>query len=169
VGFLRLSNSAQAERAADWIGREYKLVWGQFTETQGENRSRQVGGSRTQTTTDTVGENRSKSVGKQGIFTSSNVQTGVQHSTAKADAIGESWSETEGGSQERGKTLQRVYEHNTEPDVLKTLPSSEIVLVEFGRNGRRVINADFSPEVALLPRVSVEPMPDQVLAQLGRQ
>jgi hypothetical protein len=162
VGFLRLSNAAQAERAADWIGREYSFQLSQETESRGTNESRTTGGSHNYT--ETVGGSRSISTSSELFGHTSQSDT---ESLSRSDAAGENWSQTDGSSEQRGTTRQRVYEHVVEPEVLRSLPLNALLLVEFN-GARRVVPSDVTPDLALSPAVSPDPIPAGVQARLGR-
>lgn len=152
VAFMRLGNHQEAERAADYIGREHVFTVSQLTHT--------VGGAETHASADTEGgaagqgESRSRHSGEswQGWIG----QRGKQHGTAQATsstsertwsrtvqvADGENWSDT--------TTRQRVYEHQVQPRSLQQLPDYALVLVEHRPEGTTVRTVEVNPEIAQL-------------------
>jgi hypothetical protein len=158
VAFFRLANAAQAERAANWIGRDYRFVLGELTEARATAHARRTEDTRTAVTvrqdSANAGAGGSLTPGQPiGFFIKAG--TDRQH----LEATGQSTVSTalDMVAHRRSSTMQRVHEHVVDPQTLRTLPPNTLLLAEFDpRSGRRVVAADCSPELALDPRVSPE-------------
>lgn len=132
---MRPGGHKEAEQAANLIGREHRFELAQTTHTAGI--------SDTLSWTDTEGLSKSWAT----------FIPVVTDSTSKA------WGESKSSSQQESSTRQRVHEYVMEPEVLRGLPPTAVVLVEFSPDARRqhVRLADCDPALASLPRVSAHP------------
>lgn len=176
VGFMRLGNHDEATQAANFIGRQHKFVVSQLTRT--------LGGNETHTGTESYGESETESIsvnvttgwssssgsnwssnGNGGNSSSSrsfsrseghSSSTGRNWSTSKAHALGSNWSDAE--------SRQRVHEYSVEPGELQQLPDHAMVLVQpkHGGNGPALVAVEFDPAIVTLPRVSMQPLSDDV-------
>ncbi|HXA28329.1 MAG TPA: hypothetical protein VN193_06235 [Candidatus Angelobacter sp.] len=158
VAFFRLTNATQAERAANWIGRDYRFVLGELTEERASAQAsrmeseRIVVTGRHHSTKGAIGA--SVTPGQPiGFF----IKGGSEHDHMEATRQRTASSAVEMVAHRLGATMQRVHEHVVDPQTLRTLPPNTLLLAEFDpRSGRRVVAADCSPELALDPRVSPE-------------
>lgn len=131
AAFMRLGNDQEAEHAATFIGREYRLKLSHETTNWGITDTT----SWSDTSTETTG------------------QAWANSSSSKARQEGGASAPQRGG----GETKQRVHEYAIEPDVLRSLPETAVLMVEFG-SGERIVQAfDCSPMVASLPNVATMP------------
>jgi hypothetical protein len=152
VAFMRLGNHQEAERAADYIGREHTFTVSQLTHA--------VGGEETHASADTdggaagTGQSNSRERGEswQGWIG----QRGAHHGTTNTAistsertwsrtlqvAAGENWADT--------TTRQRVFEHQVQPRSLQQLPDYALVLVEHRPGGTTVRTVEVNPEIAQL-------------------
>lgn len=161
VGFLRLDGATDAERAATWIGSEYKLVLSELSERSGTNRSVAEGWSRS--VTETLGVTRQWGRSTGGM-PSENFSMTI---TPPSETTGDSRTVTTGESSDQGRSMSRVYEKVVEPDVMRSLPRNSCVLVEFAGGRRRVVTAELNPELAYDPGTSSDPLPPDLLVKLG--
>lgn len=152
VAFMRLGNHQEAERAADYIGREHTFTVSQLTHA--------VGGEQTHSSADSdggadgQGESSSRERGEswQGWIGQRGKHHGTTHATTSTTertwsrtvqvAAGENWSDT--------TTRQRVFEHQVQPRSLQQLPDYALVLVEHRPGGTSVRTVEVNPEIAQL-------------------
>lgn len=152
VAFMRLGNHQEAERAADYIGREHSFTVSRLTHA--------VGGEQTHSNADTdggsdgQGESRSRESGEswQGWIGQRGKHHGTTHSTTSTSA--RTWSRTvqtaEGDNWAETTTRQRVFEHQVQPRSLQQLPDYALVLVEHRPGGTTVRTVEVNPEIAQL-------------------
>jgi len=156
IALMRLGNSQEAEHAANFIGKDYK-----FKESQ---RSVSTG----TTTTVTWSDTRSRTATQAETATQQSVRLtefllgggrSWSQGTSVSDTLGRTEGESTAESEQKGVTKQRVHEYVLEPEMIRSLPSRRLFLVEFSAEagGRRVTGADCSPELSALPRVSPQP------------
>jgi hypothetical protein len=149
VGFLRLGNPAEAERAADFIGREHRFVISQLTQTLGGEQTHSLatsdgtsdGGSRSRTSEHghtTTGSGG----GSWGASDTCSWNTERTWSRTATLAQGASWSSAQGAA--------RVYEYTVDPRTLQQLPDYLMVLVDHAPGGPRLQAVEINPEIALL-------------------
>lgn len=161
--FMRLVNSQEAEHAATFIGREFKFVVGQ--------RSITTSTTETVTWTDTqsTGESQSEGTTRQATTLADQLLGGAMSQT-EGTVVNTGVGRTEGKAvaqtEQDGTTEQRVHEYVLEPEVMRTLPPTHLILVEFPEGGRpfekeggkRVVFADCDPRIATQRRVSPLPI-----------
>ena len=175
VGFMRLGNHQEAAAAADFIGREHKMVFSTRTWTTGENESHAVGTGEATSTgrTDTTGDGRSvtgeqvDSTGPRrpgGLFTKRTYATSTNTSRATSTQHTASTSETEttGTSTAQTDAVQRVHEHRVAPETFQHMPDYAMLLVDHLDGRQRVRSAETDPRIASLPGVSAYPLPDPI-------
>lgn len=192
VGFMRLGNTAEANQAADYIGRQHRFVLTQLTRT--------LGGNETHTTGDTDGEsytagiNVSNSVGwtkgkNTGTSRSERVHqffdenasesrsTGTNTGKTTTETYGDNrswarnWSRSrsyaEGTNWSDAESRSRVYEYAVEPTQLQHLPDHAMLLVHSDGSGSPVlVPVELDPAIVTLPRVSTDPLPEPPPASL---
>lgn len=174
VGLMRLGNDQEAAAAADFIGREHKLVFSSRTWTAGENDSASAaaGAGGSSGTTDTRGSGTSitgEQVGALGPRTPGGLLTrrthGASASSSHATSTGTTWSSTEtttsGTSRSEADAVQRVHEHIVEPGTLQQMPDFAMLLVDHvhGQELPRVRPVETDTRIAALPGVSSQPLP----------
>ena len=159
VAFMRLGNHQEAERAADYIGREHTFTVSRLTHA--------VGGEETHSSADTGGgsdgrgESRSRESGEswQGWIGQRGKQHSTTHSTTSTSA--RTWSHTvqiaEGDNWADTTTRERVFEHQVQPRSLQQLPDYALVLVEHRPGGTTVRTVEVNPEIAQLTDPSAGP------------
>jgi hypothetical protein len=143
VGFMRLANHEEAQRAADFIGREHRFVLSRLTRT--------LGGNDTHSAADTQGMQTRRG----GQWT-----PGGRH---RNWSVTRSWSQThtvaEGTNWSDASMAERVYEHTVEPRTLQDLPDYAL-LVRRGAGAEPALQAvECNPEIITLPRVTMDPLP----------
>lgn len=128
LGIMRLTNHAQAERAASLIGSEYRMVFSQ--EALSENRSRTLN----------WGWSSGQSLTRQLL--------GGSTTTSEQETRGE--AEQEGSGKQT--TYSRVHELVVEPENIQRLGSTAIEFLDLGRSTSRApISLDVDPLRALGP------------------
>ena len=159
VAFMRLGNHQEAERAADYIGREHTFTVSQLTHS--------VGGEQTHSNADTDGgsdgqgasSSRERGESWQGWIGQRGKHHGTTHATTSTSertwsrtvqiAEGENWADT--------TTRQRVFEHQVQPRSLQQLPDYALVLVEHHPAGTTVRTVEVNPEIAQLTNPAAGP------------
>jgi hypothetical protein len=159
VAFMRLGNHQEAERAADYIGREHTFTVSQLTHA--------VGGDETHTNADTDGgsdgqgtsSSRESGESWQGWIGQRGKHHGTTHATTNTSertwsrtvqiAAGENWADT--------TTRQRVFEHQVQPRSLQQLPDYALVMVEHRPAGTTVRTVEVNPEIAQLTDPATDP------------
>ncbi|NOL39722.1 hypothetical protein HPO96_05640 [Kribbella sandramycini] len=175
---MRMGNAQDAAAAAEFIGREHKVVLSQLTEQIGKTfttgTARSTGGSdgtstgtgRSASSTTGWSTNSARS-GPTGLFAwadnrSSGRGTSGSSSVSESESFTESrsrsWQDTvnrsEADSSTEGRTHSRVYESIVEPTTIQSLPPTAFLLIEAAALGRRVVTGDCNPGIALLDRVA---------------
>jgi hypothetical protein len=138
AGFMRLGNAQDAEAAVRFIGQDH--VW----------RESQVSRNVTDSLTHSTGTNRSATAGWASAF--------LQWSKHRGEAVGDSETTAYGRTEGVGVTIQQLKENVIEPHVIQGLPTTGMIFVEIvPGGGRRALNVDFHPRLALLPETSPVP------------
>jgi hypothetical protein len=137
AGFMRLGNAQDAEAAVRFIGQGH--IW----------RESQVSRNVSDSLTHTTGTNVSATTG----WVSSHMS-----SSHGSQTTGESESTAYGHTEGVGITMQQIKENVIEPHVVQGLPTTGMIFVEIlPGGGRRALNVDFHPRLALLPETSSVP------------
>jgi hypothetical protein len=144
VGFMRLANHSEAHQAAEFIGRHHTFVLTQLTRT--------LGGNDTHSIADTVGEQTGQGDGPGGNWLSRGWSVSRNWSQTVRNAEGSNWSDA--------ASAQRVYEYAVEPRVLQDLPDYALLLVKGHGKGSVLQPVECNPEIVMLPRVTMRPLPD---------
>lgn len=173
VMFMRLGNAKEAEHAANFIGKDHRLVLSQFTVQHSSSMSTTVGTS----TTESLSDSESVSKGKQwsrsrnyrytalvdfphdGGNRSKGGQDSRTTGRTTSTSTGESQSEQSGTSESRSTGYQRVYEYSVEPRFLQALSPTAFVLVDPRDPGSpRVGDAspELDPQLRSIPRKGTE-------------
>lgn len=173
VMFMRLGNAKEAEHAANFIGKDHRLVLSQFTVQHSSSMSTTVGTS----STESVSDSESVSKGKQwsrsrnyrygalidfphdGGNRSKGGQDSRTTGRTTSTSVGETESEQTGTSESQSTGYQRVYEYSVEPRFLQTLSPTAFVLVDPRDPGSpRVGDAspELDPELRSVPRTGTE-------------
>lgn len=157
---MRLGSAEEAQRAADFVGRQHRFVLSSLTRTTGESHTR----------TESVGYSESESTGTSHGSTlsgtmhalldtaqawsraeqTSRAQT-TSTNTGTSTATTTTWSDTE--------AIQRVYEYAVEPTVLQGLPEYALLLIQQAPTGTTVLALDCNPAIVTLPGVEMNPQP----------
>lgn len=179
VMFMRLGNAKEAEHAANFIGKDHRLVLSQFTVQHSSSMSTTVSTS----TTESVSDQDSVTKGRQWSWNrnyhygalidfphdSGSRSRGKQESTtvsrSMSTSTGESRSEQQGTSESRSVGYQRVYEYSVEPRFLQSLSPTAFVLVDPRDPGSPRLG-DASPELDAGLR-SMAPSPWEWSAERG--
>jgi hypothetical protein len=182
VGLMRLGNDQEATSAADFIGREHKLVFSSRTWSLGENDSNSTatntgGSSGTTDTTGTGSSTTGEKVGTFGPHRPGGMFTkrtyGINSSNSRATSTGSTWSNTEttttGTSRSEADAVQRVHEHIVAPETLQQMPDFAMLLVDHvrGQEHPRVRPVETDTRIASLPGVSARPLPEQPAVRNG--
>ncbi len=140
VVFMRLDNHEEAARAADFIGRQHRLVLSQLTRT--------LGGSQTHSRGTGIGF--SDQTSHAGWIRHVSTGRSWTHTRTVADSL--NWNESQ--------SEQRVYEYVVEPRSLQDLPDYALIEVTQGTGGLSVRSVECNPDIVSLPRVTTGPLPD---------
>ncbi|WP_194910517.1 hypothetical protein [Catenulispora rubra] len=161
VGFMRLGNHEEATVAADFVGREYKMVFSSATWTHGEETSTSAsdstGGSESTGTSESAGRSvtgdrvGSTGIQKPGAFFTKRVNSRDETRTTTSGSE-RNWSRgtsrSEGVSDSRAETLQRVHEHAVAPETLQQLPDFAMLLVDRADGQLKVRAVEVDPRIA---------------------
>lgn len=136
---MRPGGYREAEQAANFIGREHRFELAQTTHTTG--------------IADALSWAETESLSK----------TWDWFLPTRTDITGSTRGESKTTSEQDADTRQRVHEYVMEPEVLRALPPTALVLVEFspGAQRHRVRLADCNPALASLPGASSRPFSEQ--------
>ncbi len=136
---MRPGGHQEAEQAANFIGREHRFELAQTTYTGG------IADTLSWADTDSVSKTMS-----------------MEH-FARTDTTGTTRGGSKTTSEQEATTRQRVHEYVMEPEVLRALPPTALVLVEFspGPGQHHVRLADCNPALASLPRASPRPFSER--------
>lgn len=148
VGFMRLGNHEEAERAAGFIGREYR-----FTVSSVCNG---LNGGSTHSTGYNVGEgDNSGSNQARGFLYDPTV--GYTRGTSRNWGLSYQYTEQTGWSYQA--TDQRVYEYRVEPRTLQDLPDYALLVVESRLTGPVLRAVECNPDILSLPRATTDELP----------
>ncbi|MFF3847099.1 hypothetical protein [Streptomyces sp. NPDC002328] len=187
VAFMRLGNHQEANVAADFLGRHHSFVMHSLTDTEGRtvntSVAKTIGSSVSRGTTYnesvTRGHNwgSSSSTSYQGganpFSSSSSTSSGGSYSettgtsTSVTYTTNESTTHTTGDSDSTSLATgrQRVYEYAVEPTQLQALAEFSVLVVERQPGGSVSVHAgDCNPNIVLLDRVSMSPLPQFALS-----
>lgn len=160
---MRLGNAHDAKEAAEFIGRHHTFVLSQITDTVGKSFSDSQ--STSQGSSDSTGRSEGTSTAKtraafQAMASGYSSSTQDSVTTSRAQTWQDTVSTTSSESTSTGTTRSRVYEFQVEPTKIQSLPHTAFILVEHGRDGRRVVAGDCNPGIGLLPQVLFNPEQD---------
>jgi hypothetical protein len=144
VGFMRLANHEEARQAAEFIGRQHRFVLSELTRT--------LGGNDTHSVADSVGQQTQRGGGWTASGHHSNWGVSRNWSQTITRAEGTNWSDT--------AAAQRVYEYAVEPRALQDLPDYALLLVKGQGNGSVLQPVECNPEIVMLPRMTMQPLPN---------
>jgi hypothetical protein len=144
VGFMRLANHEEARQAAEFAGRQHKFVLTELTRT--------LGGNDTHSVADTTGQQTQRGGGWSVRGRHSNWGVSRNWSQTVTRAEGTSWSDA--------ASAQRVYEYAVEPRTLQDLPDYALLLVKGQGNGSVLQPVECNPEIVMLPRMTMQPLPN---------
>jgi pyrimidine deaminase RibD-like protein len=164
AGFMRLGNHAEAEQAANFIGRQHTFVLSQLTAGHGGSRTSTDTRSQADTRGDTitVGWNTGWNNTSTGLLLGegSHGRSGGKN-RATSRSVSRTWSDAQswadGVSWNNTDTRQRVYEYTVEPTVLQHLPDQALLLVTSGRNGPVLHAIECDPAIITLPGAAAPP------------
>ncbi|MEV4279015.1 hypothetical protein [Actinoplanes xinjiangensis] len=155
--FMRMQNTREAGRAAEYIGRGHTFQLTQFTHTAGTSTTRGTNSSTTVTHGSSESTNRGGGVGGSTWGSS----TGHNHSHGQTDGT----SRTDGTTVSDGETRSRVYEFSVEPTTFQGLDPCSFVLVDpAAGGGRRLRAGTCDPAVLALDGVADTPLAPDVRA-----
>ena len=142
AAFMRLGHHAEAEQAANFIGRHHRFVLSQRTATWGGNESL------TRSENSGYGDSDTSSVSWRefslGFGTRSDGTSRSRNwSNGSSRADGTNWSD--------GTTVQRVYEYAVEPGVLQNLPDHALLLAVRGGARQQLRAVECDPAISSLP------------------
>lgn len=160
TAFMRLGSAEEAQRAADFIGRQHRFVLSSLTRTTGgsHTRTESIGYSESTSTGTSHGSTLSGTMHtlldtaqawSRADQTSRGQTTATNTGTSTADTT--TWSDTE--------AVQRVYEYAIEPTVLQGLPEYALLLARHTATGTTVLALDCNPAIVTLPGVEMDPQP----------
>jgi hypothetical protein len=141
AAFMRLGHHAEAEQAAQYLGRQHKFVLSQRTATHG--------GSDSLTRSDSYGhgDGDTSSVSWPEFSLGPGSRSGGR-STSRNWTAGSSWSD--GTNWSDAASVQRVYEYAVEPAVLQNLPDHALLLAARGPAGRHLRAVECDPAISAL-------------------
>jgi hypothetical protein len=138
AGFMRLGNAQDAEAAVKFIGQSH--IW----------RESQVSRN--------VSDSISHSAGTSFSATTGWARSLSHSSSHGAETVGDSETTAYARMEGVGVTVHQVKENVIEPHVIQGLPTTGMIFVEIlPGGGRRALNVDFHPRLALLPETSPAP------------
>jgi hypothetical protein len=148
AAFMRLGHHAEAEQAANYLGRHHKFVLSQFTATLGGNESL------TRSDTYSHGDSGSSAVSWQELHLGPGTRSG---GTSRSRNWSTGTSRTDGTSWSDGETVQRVYEYAVEPSVLQNLPDYAVLLAARGPARQELRAVECDPSISTLPGIATRP------------
>jgi len=157
---VRLGNTDEASAAAEYVGKEHKLVLSQVTHSVGETLTDTAGTSDTwqEGISDTSSTSRGTTT-NDGLISRTSRNTGTSEgvSTSRSYAWGQTRSLAQAVTAQSGQTMARSYEFTVEPTRFQSLPSTAFIAV--ARNGyeNMVVAADCNPGIVDLDRVASAP------------
>ena len=157
AAFMRLGHHAEAEQAANYLGKRHTFVLSQRTATHGGSQSR------TDSTSYGRGDGGTSSVSWPEFGLGPGSRSGSR-STSRNWSDGSSWAD--GTNWSDAASLQRVYEYAVEPAVLQNLPDHALLLAARGPAGRSLRAVECDPAIGALAGPPVRRSPS-VPAQRG--
>jgi hypothetical protein len=148
AGFMRLGHHAEAEQAAQYIGRQHRFVLSQRTATWGGNQSL------TRSDSYGYGDSDSSSVSWQEFSLGRGTRSGGT-STSRNWSAGSSWAD--GTSWSDAESSQRVYEYAVEPTVLQNLPDHALLLAGARAARQHLLAVECDPAISALAGPSTQP------------
>ena len=144
VLLMRLANAKEAEHAANFIGREHRLVASGWTASRTTSTSSTTGESTSQADGESATRGTSTNKGRSSNFTvdhgialphtsgsrSSGQGTSLSTATSSTHTTGSSVSEQSGLSQSEQVTYSRVHEYTVNPTLLQGLSPTAFILVD---------------------------------------
>ncbi len=148
AAFMRLGHHAEAEQAAQYLGRQHKFVLSQRTATHG--------GSESLTSSDSYGrgDGDNSSVSWPEFSLGPGSRSGGR-STSRNWTAGSSWAD--GTNWSDATSVQRVYEYAVEPAVLQNLPDHALLLAARGPACRRLRAVECDPAISALAGLVPQP------------
>jgi hypothetical protein len=160
AAFMRLGHHAEAEQAANYLGRRHTFVLSQLTASHG--------GSESLTRSDSYGHGDGTT--SSSSWAELSLGPGSRsdgRSTSRNWSAGSSWAD--GTNWSDAASLQRVYEYAVEPAVLQNLPDHALLLAARDPGGRHLRAVECDPAISALaggrPRLPVPARPHPVPAQ----
>jgi hypothetical protein len=150
VGFMRLGNHEEAERAANFIGREHKFVVSSLCHSLNGGTTHSTGTN--QSESDNSGDNR------DARFLVWNPISGYTRSRSRNWGQSHQYTHQSGWGQQT--TEQRVYEHRVEARSLQDLPDYALLFVESTKDGPRLRAIECNPDILSLPRATTQVLPE---------
>jgi hypothetical protein len=145
---MRLGNQQEAERAADFVGRDRRFALTRLTH--------QLGGGQTHTSAETEG--RTKTPGAPGR---PSIRRPLSMLPGLGGSVTRTWQTTASHAEQtrwdEGAVYERVVEHVVEPRTLQGLPDYALLLVTAGPSGPALTPVECNPAIAGLPRVALNP------------
>jgi hypothetical protein len=155
VGFMRLGNHEEAERAASFIGREHKFVVSSISRGLSGGATHSVGSS------EGGGDGGGSNQVRRGVVFRETV--GYTRSESRNWGTSRQYSEQTGWSYQSSE--QRVYEYRVEPRTLQELPDHALLLVEHSSAaGQSLQVVECNPDILSLPRASTDVLPEPASA-----
>jgi hypothetical protein len=160
AAFMRLGHHAEAEQAANYLGRRHTFVLSQLTASHG--------GSESLTRSDSYGHGDGTT--SSSSWAELSLGPGSRsdgRSTSRNWSAGSSWAD--GTNWSDAASLQRVYEYAVEPAVLQNLPDHALLLAARDPGGRHLRAVECDPAISALaggrPPLPVPARPHPVPAQ----
>lgn len=154
VVVMRLAGATEAERAAQFIGKEYTFPISQITESVSDTftagTSTSTGTSEGRTSTDSVNSGMSR--GHGGRTSSSGSSQSIANSWTTTRQFSENTSRATGTSS--GTVSQRVHEFIVAQETIQRLPATAFILVNGADEGGRTLLGDCNPGILTLDRVA---------------
>ncbi|HEU5385237.1 MAG TPA: hypothetical protein VFV73_04980 [Streptosporangiaceae bacterium] len=141
AAFMRLGHHAEAEQAANYLGRRHTFVLSQLTASHG--------GSESLTRSDSYGHGDGTT--SSSSWAELSLGPGSRsdgRSTSRNWSAGSSWAD--GTNWSDAASLQRVYEYAVEPAILQNLPDHALLLAARGRCGRQLRAVECDPAISTL-------------------
>ncbi|HEY7830336.1 MAG TPA: hypothetical protein VIC06_07210 [Solirubrobacteraceae bacterium] len=143
AAFLVLGNHHEAKEASEFIGSEYKWVESQHTASASR--------SLTQTSSRQESVSTARKLGLSGSLSGPSLNASLGQDRAEGRSYGEAF----GQGLEYASAEERVREAVLATEVLMSLPATGMIRVAvLPGSGRRPINIDCHPEIALSPRAA---------------
>jgi hypothetical protein len=164
AAFMRLGNHAEAQQAADYIGRRHTFVMSSYTVTHSSSLTTTTG------TSDSHAAGHSSSDAHSGNWSdapaggpfAAGTRSGGHTRTTGTSTTrtrGSTWSAADGTNWSETETRQRVYEYTVEPAVLQGLPDHALLIADRSGRDLRLRAVECDPSIISLPGVTTEPLP----------